>query len=164
MYKCFVGTLPNIVAFQLLFVGCLTHDSTKVPTSTFKSRHHQKKASPFFPLPQPLIMSCSSSLLTSPKPPLIDTYIHLRKSWRNLGILLVYCRSSLKSSDTPHRSSKQSKQNSSTQATVNVKPHPNNKMHGFGVVKLTHGGEFSALPPIGEGMSIKDAQEKKRNN
>ncbi|CAM6006798.1 unnamed protein product [Sphagnum balticum] len=73
-------------------------------------------------------------------------------------------RSSLKSSDTPHRSSKQSKQNSSTQATVNVKPHPNNKMHGFGVVKLTHGGEFSVLPPIGEGMSIKDAQEKKRNN
>jgi hypothetical protein len=53
VYKCFVGSLPNIEAFQLLFVGCLTHDSTKVPTSTFKSRHHQKKASPFFPLPQP---------------------------------------------------------------------------------------------------------------
>jgi len=37
-------------------------------------------------------------------------------------------------------------------------------MHGFGVVKFTHGGELSVLPPIGEGMSIKDAQEKKRNN
>jgi hypothetical protein len=78
-------------------------------------------------------------------------------------MLLVYCRS-LKSLDTPHRSSKQSKQNSSTQATINVKPHPNNKMHGFGVVKFIREGEFSELPPIGEGMCIKDAQEKKRNN
>jgi hypothetical protein len=43
----------TIEAFQLLFVGCLTRDSTKVSTSTFKSRHHQKKASPFLPLPQP---------------------------------------------------------------------------------------------------------------
>jgi hypothetical protein len=37
-------------------------------------------------------------------------------------------------------------------------------MHGIGVVKFTRGGEFSVLPPIGEGMSIKDAQEKKMNN
>jgi hypothetical protein len=37
-------------------------------------------------------------------------------------------------------------------------------MHGVGVVKFTRGGELSLLPPIGEGMSIKDAQEKKRNN
>jgi hypothetical protein len=37
-------------------------------------------------------------------------------------------------------------------------------MHGFGAVKFTREGEFSVLPPIGEGMSIKDAQEKKRNN
>ncbi len=92
MYKCFVGSLPNIVAFQPLFVGCLTHDSTKVPTSTFKSRHHQKKASPFFPLPQPLIMSCSSSLDLSKAP----THWHLHSSsekleepWNIAGLLQV---------------------------------------------------------------------------
>ncbi|KAH8968834.1 hypothetical protein BDL97_02G002600 [Sphagnum fallax] len=91
----------------------------------------------------------------------------MQHSWIVGAASPVTPQRSLKSSDTPHRSSKQSKQNSSsTQAVVNVKPHPNpnNKMHGVGVVKFTRGGELSLLPPIGEGMSIKDAQEKKRNN
>lgn len=163
MYKCFVGSLPNNRSFPT-FVCRLPHPwlhkglhfdlQIKTPPKEGKS----------LPSTTPTPSSWAAPpLLTSPKPQLIDTYIHLRKSWRNLGILLVYCRS-LKSSDTPHRSSKQSKQNSSTQAIINVKPHPNNKMHGVGVVKFTRGWELSVLPPIGEGMSIKDAQEKKRNN
>lgn len=85
---CWIS-LPNIVAFQLLFVGCLTHDSSKVPTSTFKSRHHQKKASPFFPLPQPLIMSCSSSSLDLSK---ASTHWHLPTFiFGKAGGTLEYC-------------------------------------------------------------------------
>lgn len=114
----------------------ITNDTPEVTTSTFKSGYHKTKAS----LPISFLLPLTTLLFLCR---LWHIYSSLWQTWRNHWV----CRS-IKSSDTPHRSYKQSKQNTS----AIVKPYPSKAQMELRIpIKSNQwsGTDYlNALPPI----------------